>query len=100
MGVMVCACVSVTAILAPQATEWPKSNSNYIDYADFPEFKSYGVKQERKSPYSNAYLDLSLPLCTRWKHQKLLKGQVVIQSLHSNATYEYCYPVGVRNDRL
>ena len=53
-----------------------------------------------KSQWVLPHLDRSLPLCTLWKHQKLLKGQVMSQRLHSNATYKYSYPVGARNGRL
>ena len=42
----------------------------------------------------------SSQLYTLWRHQKLLKGQVVSQRLHSSATYKYSYPVGVRNTQL
>ena len=37
-------------------------------------------------PWFNLYVTL-------WKHQKLLKGQVVSQRLHSSATYENSYPI-------
>ena len=32
-------------------------------------------------------------VCTLWKHQKFLKGQIVCQRLHSNAAYKYSYAV-------
>ena len=58
-------------------------------------------KHKQKSQYVILpHLDRSLPPCTLWKHQKLLKGQVMSQRLHSNYTYEWRYPVGARNDRL
>ena len=44
------------------------------------------------------HLNWPLPLCTLWKHQKLLNGHIVSQRLHLNTTYKYSYPVGVRND--
>ena len=55
--------------------------------------------QERKSQYTNKYCLTLTGLCHR-KHQKLFTYQVVSQRLHSYATYEYSYQIGVRNDRL
>ena len=65
-------------------------------------FKSYGVKQEQKSQYADEYCLTSTSLCRigHWKHQKLLKGQVVSQWLHWNAFYEHSYTVGARNNWL
>ena len=62
-------------------------------------FKTYGVKQEWKSQYEYCLTSTHLCRCTLWKHQKLLRSNVS-QRLHSNATYEYSYPVGLRNYRL
>ena len=117
--VCVCVCVSVclsvclmALILALRATRRPKSDNQRVQCHTGLIFKQaifvtpLGSKlcreKECKSLYANEYCLTSTVLFrfTLWKHQKLLKGQVVSQRPHSNTTYEYSYPVGVRNDWL
>ena len=68
--------------------------SEYKKYPITIAFERFGVKTSEK------------PICIAsprplWKrHQNMSKGQVVSHRLHSNATYEYNYPIGARNDRL
>ena len=77
------------AIPTAVVLDWLDFNSG--DFHKSATLKVYGVKQERKSQYANTckYCLTLASLCrfAHWKYQKLLKGKVVSQRLHSSATY-------------
>ena len=110
--VCVCVCVCLLSHISPlEGLFVLKTDTTYSAGNEGQKICRFFVKLLRskvivwnKSKKANMlmmpHLIWSLPLCTLWKHQKLLKGQVVSLRLHLSATYEYSYPVGARNNQL
>ena len=106
--VCVCVCVCVFRhLFSHYAQGGQKSDTNgfsailaWFLNKDLCETAWLWHEKEHKSQYASEYYLTSTSLCCCAHCESIIKGQVMSRRLHSNATYEYNYPVGARNNWL